>query len=261
MRNCRLLSHVIIVFMILFTVPGVHASDSDIENGNIDLYNQAGKLYQNGQFKEALDMYESILEKGIYHPDLYYNASNAAYRNGSLGRAILYLEKSLKLAPSDPDARANLAFLTSIKKDREQTVDNVVIAFLSGYYDSININSAAVLSGIMFACAMIFASGALFLKSWKRTVIVGIALLCGLFFIVSTGAFIHKLQKMETVTEAIIMSDEANAYSGPGTENTHIFTIHEGTKVVIERHQDSWNLIRLQSGAGGWIQSDKMEKI
>ena len=56
------------------------------------------------------------------------------------------------------------------------------------------------------------------------------------------------------------MTDEANAYSGPGSENTRIFTIHEGTKVVIERNQDYWNLIRLKSGAGGWIQSENMKE-
>ena len=259
MRKCILPPHFIILLMIFFTVPGIYASD--IENGYADLYNQAGELYQNGQFKEALDMYESIIEKGIKNPDLYYNTSNAAYRSGSLGRAILYLEKSLKLAPSDPDAIANLAFLNSIKKDREPPIDNVVAAFLSGYYDSININSAAIWSGVMFAFTMIFASGALFSKDWKRAASIGIVLLCGLFFIFSTGILIHKLHIISTVTEAIIMSDEANAYSGPGTENTHIFTIHEGTKVFIERNQDSWNLIRLESGAGGWIQSDNMEEI
>ena len=72
---------------------------------------------------------------------------------------------------------------------------------------------------------------------------------------------IHKIHVNNTLTEAIIMADEAHAYSGPGTDNTHIFTIHEGTKTVIERSQNSWNLIRLQSGAGGWIRADLMEKI
>ncbi len=259
MRNYILPPYFIIILMIFFTVPGIYASD--IENGYVNLYNQAGELYQNGQFKDALDMYESIIEKGIKNPDLYYNASNAAYRSGPLGRAILYLEKSLKLAPSDHDVISNLAFLKSIKKDREPPVDNVVVAFLSGYYDSININSAAMWSGIMFAFSLIFASGAMFLRDWKRAASIGTVLLCGLLFIFSTGIFIHKLHKFNTVTAAIIMFDEASAYSGPGTENTHIFTIHEGTKVFIERNQNSWNLIRLKSGAGGWIQSDNMEEI
>lgn len=55
--------------------------------------------------------------------------------------------------------------------------------------------------------------------------------------------------------------DEAKAYSGPGKENTNIFTINESTKVAIERGQNSWNLIRFKSGAGGWIHSDWMEEI
>ena len=57
------------------------------------------------------------------------------------------------------------------------------------------------------------------------------------------------------------MADEASAYSGPDIDNIHIFTIHEGTKVVIERSQDDWNLVRLMSGAGGWIRDGLMEPI
>ena len=88
-----------------------------------------------------------------------------------------------------------------------------------------------------------------------------LSIFCVLAFIISTGLFTHKIHKNNTVIEAIIMIDEAEAYSGPGKENTHIFTINEGTKVVIDRGQNSWNLIRLKSGAGGWVQSDCMEKI
>ena len=96
---------------------------------------------------------------------------------------------------------------------------------------------------------------------WKRVTIIGISSLCGLIFIFSTGIFIQKVHHNLTVVEGIVMSEEALAYSGPGSENTHIFTIHEGTKVIIERSQDSWNLIRLKSGAGGWIKDELMEQI
>ena len=173
----------------------------------------------------------------------------------------MYLERSLKLAPSDPDAISNLTYLNLLKKDKEPLDGNIVMAFFLRLYNSIDINSAALWSGMSFALAMLLATGALFLKNWKRTTLIGISLFCVLAFIISTGLFTHKIHKNNTVVEAIIMIDEAEAYSGPGKENTHIFTINEGTKVVIDRGQNSWNLIRLKSGAGGWVHSDCMEKI
>jgi len=116
-------------------------------------------------------------------------------------------------------------------------------------------------TGHQFAVAMLFATGALFFQHWKKTASIVISICCVLIFIFSTGLFIHKINRNNTVREAIIMLDEVKAYSGPGQDNTHIFTIHEGTKVVIERQENSWNLIRLKSGAGGWIHSEAMEEI
>ncbi len=259
MRNHFLAALTFIFIITVFNINSINAANNETEAA--ELYNKAGTSYQNGQFQEALIIYEQLIGNGITNPDLYYNASNAAYRSESLGKAILYLERALKLAPSDPDAIANLTYLNSIKKDKEPLNDNIILAFLSRRYDEINVNSLALWSGISFAVAMLLATMILFLNDWKKTTLIGFLIFSAIVFILSTGLFIHKIQRRATVIEAIIMKDEAKAYSGPDEENTHIFTINEGTKVVIERYQGSWNLIRLKSGAGGWIQSYYMEKI
>ena len=224
-------------------------------------YNEANAHYQNGDFAEGLRLYEELIDGGIGNPYLYYNASNASYRTGSLGKAILYIERAYRLAPSDQDIRANRAFLGGVKQDREPVDDNAVAAFLTGMYDGIPVSRAALWSGLMFAGAMLFGSVALFTGKWVRKVSMVMVIVGGLICVLSTGVFLHKVHRSSTLTEAVIMTDEANAYSGPGTENTHIFTIHEGTLVVIERIRGGWNLVRLGSGAGGWIQADTMESI
>jgi len=246
------------VSILLIFVSESHAVD---KLGSAEKYNRAGALYREGNFVEALRMYEELIHQGIVNPDLYFNASNAAYRSGSTGKAMLYLERSIKLAPSDHDALDNLRYLNSIKKDSEPSNSNRVLAFLSRRYHNINVNHAAVWSAVAFTLALFAAIGAFFSINWKRFAFGGVSIFIGVIFLISTGVFIQKVHHDITVVEAIIMSEEANAYSGPGVENTHIFTIHEGTKVIIERSQNSWNLIRLKSGAGGWIKSDRMERI
>ena len=193
MRNYLFPIHIVIFLSILFNPGGIYAAYSKNEAAN--LYNRAGELYQNAQYEASLDMYEELIKSGIKNPDLYYNASNAAYRSGFPGKAILYVEQSLNLAPSDPDALSNLAFLNSIKKDQEPLQDNVVVAFLSRHYDAINVNYAAILSAVSFAVAMLFATGALFFQHWKKTASIGISVCCGLIFILSTGLFIHKINR------------------------------------------------------------------
>ncbi|MCD6308317.1 MAG: tetratricopeptide repeat protein [Candidatus Latescibacteria bacterium] len=224
-------------------------------------YNEAGALYSDGRFTEALALYEELVESGIENPDLYYNASNAAYRTNDLGKAILYLERAKKLAPSDEDIAANLAFLNSVKEDREPPESNAVAAFITKLYDGINVNDAALWSALSFALSLLCATAALFTLSWKRLVLVTMSIALGFCFAAATGIQLQKLHHASTTVEAVVMNDEAPAYSGPGAENTHIFTIHEGMKVVIERSQEGWSLIRLRSGVGGWIRSGLMEVI
>ena len=252
-----------IVYTIVFSTVLLTAFESFAANEDnpAERFNKAGALYRDGQFSMALSIYEELIRSGITNPDLFYNTANSAYRTGSLGKAILYLERALKLAPSDKEALANLAHLNSIKKDQEPEHSNVVLAYLTRHYEAITVNSASLWSVVAFACSMILATGALFVRKWKRTVFIAVSSLCGLIFIFSTGIFIQKVHHNLTVIEGVIMAEEAPAYSGPGIENTHIFTIHEGTKVVIERTRDSWNLIRLNSGAGGWIKGEFMEQI
>lgn len=237
------------------------ASEKLSETENAGQYNHAGELYNNGNFIEALRAYETLISKGIKDADLYYNASNAAYKNGSTGKAILYLERSLKLSPSDKDEISNLNFLNSIKTDKEPPENNVVSAYISQKYNRISVNGAALWSGISFALALLLISAALFIGGIKKTVSISLSSLFFIIFLLSTGVLIQKIHHAKSSSDTIIMVPEVNAYSGPGTENTHIFTLHEGTKVTIERTQDNWNLIRLKSGAGGWINADTMEKI
>jgi hypothetical protein len=224
-------------------------------------YNEAGALYRDGRFREALDIYEQLMAGGIRNPDIYYNASNSAYRLDRIGKSVLYLERALKLAPSDREANANLSFLNSRKQDKEPVEENAVLAFLERRYISINTDTAAWWSGMAFALMMLLAVGMLFLGGWRR-ISLGIATgLCGLVFLVSTGLLVHKVHRKATVQEAVIMVPEVHAYSGPGTENTLIFTLHEGTKIVIERGQDNWLLVRMKSGIGGWVEKGSMAKI
>ncbi len=252
-----------IVYISVFFIAIASSFQSLADSGvsAAEQYNNAGALYRDGKFSEALYIYEDLIRSGIANPDLFYNASNAAYRKGSPGKAILYLERALKLAPSDKEVLANLAYLNSIKEDREPVESNVVLAFLARRYTAITVNSAAIWSGIMFALTMALVTCSLFFKAWKKGMLLTVSMLCGLLFFLSTVVFIEKAHHNSTVVEGVIIAGEAPGYSGPGTENTHIFTLHEGTKIIIERTQDPWNLIRLKSGAGGWINAGLMEQI
>lgn len=247
------------LFLLMMTPDSVLSAPAGA--GLTSAYNEAGALYRGGKFPEALAKYEQLLKSGVRNPDLYYNAANAAYRANSIGKSVLYLERARKLAPSDPDILGNLAYVNSRKTDKEPVDTNAVTAFLSSHYDAININSAALWSGTTFLLMMLLAVGILFSDRWKRIVFISLAGVCALLFVVSTGVLVQKAHRSAAVVEAVVMNPEVNAFSGPGSENTHIFTLHEGTVVFQERRQDAWTLIRLKSGIAGWVSSGSIEAI
>ena len=67
--------------------PSSHAAPVGTESAA--QYNRAGDLYRQGKFREALDIYERLIKDRTKDPDLYYNASNSAYRLNLTGKAVL----------------------------------------------------------------------------------------------------------------------------------------------------------------------------
>jgi len=117
--------------------------------------------------------------------------------------------------------------------------------------------AASMLYFVLMGLGMVLVIGKRTYKSLLRTLLVVFGVLfvfvgTTLAFRVHTGMFVH---------EAIVVAKEVNAHSGPGEDLTTIFTIHEGTKVSIERQSGDWALIRLKNGMGGWIQATTIEVI
>ena len=62
--------------------------------------------------------------------------------------------------------------------------------------------------------------------------------------------------------EAIVMAEEAAVRSAPSDDDELlIFTVHEGTKVRVERRSDAWVEIVLEDGKVGWVRSDRLTLI
>src|SRR6266699_3597580 len=76
-------------------------------------FDQANSLYEEGKFTEAAAAYEKMLQQGRASPALYFNLGNAFFKAGQVGRAVLNYRLAERLAPRDPDIRANLKFARS----------------------------------------------------------------------------------------------------------------------------------------------------
>ena len=112
---------------------------------------KANDLYQSDQFQEALNLYESIEKEGLFSKALFYNMGNTFYRLGENGKAVLYYERALVLAPNDPQIQQDLAFLKTQLSDEIIALDVFpLISFWQNLKHSLSSNLWTFLGMLFF---------------------------------------------------------------------------------------------------------------
>jgi tetratricopeptide (TPR) repeat protein len=90
-------------------------------------YNLGGALYKQENYKDASDLYNSLASKS---PDrreqanAYYNLGNSLLKAQKYPESIDAYKKSLRINPSDEDAKYNMEFAKKMLKQQEQQKQN-----------------------------------------------------------------------------------------------------------------------------------------
>ena len=71
------------------------------------VWDAANTAYINSDYHRAIDAYRQLILRGYASDKLYYNLANAYFKVGRYGKAILYYNRALRLAPGDADIRYN----------------------------------------------------------------------------------------------------------------------------------------------------------
>ena len=227
------------------------------------LFLEANGLYQNGKYELALEQYRQVLEFGLESSDLYYNMGNAAYRSNSIGYAILYYEKALKLDPSHEDASNNLEFASRYRVDTFEEVPELFIStwmrvFLLRFSERTwSLVSLVLFILVTFAILIFIFSRRLVLKKIGFfTALIGI-----IWFIATFSAAIARNKSIIHPDDAIILVPSVVVRSSPSDTGTELFILHEGTKVKVNEGVTGWQNIRVIDGREGWISSSNFESI
>ena len=224
-------------------------------------YNEANALYRQGEFRKAAGRYEEVVSRGVRNGYVFFNLGNAYFKAGETGRAILAYERALRLMPDDEDVLTNLRFVNAVKEDKSPDEDlNLATRILSSGYRLLSADVLAVSGSV---CLFLLAATAVIrlLSASRRSLWIGLLVLAGMGLCGSGALLTYRVYTESSVSEAIVIADEARGRSGPGDDYLLVFTIHEGTKVTIERMEDRWYLVRLPNGIGGWLPGTAMEII
>lgn len=251
----RVSKYIVLLFVAMSATLSATASTAHWEAGN--------RAYIDGDYNKAIEEYTAILDGGEYSMKLYYNLANAYFKTGANGKAILYYNKALRIAPSQEDIRHNLALAEAQTKDRIVAIPEFFVnRWGRTVRNSMSCMAWSVLSLSTLGLALIF--GLFFLLASRlgarKTGFYGA--LCSLVLFIATTSFaISSRNDMLSHDEAIVMGTAVSVKSSPDRSATDLFVLHEGTKVKVATEVDEWCEIVIADGKKGWTERKNIEEI
>lgn len=247
-----------IIYILVLLVSTIAAAQ------NSKLFEQGNKMYNDGKFQDAIQMYESILDSGEHSAELYFNLANSYYKLNRIAPSIYFYEKATQLSPNDQDIKNNLSYANNMTIDAIETIPEMGLSRLLN--NTINSFSFDVWAKLSVAMIVLFAM--LFLAYYfsfstikKRLAFLGSIAALFLALIALSFAF-QKYGYVQKDNPAIVFVQESEVKNDPNLRSESVFMLHEGTKVqILEIYNDSWTKIKIADGKTGWIVSQDIKAL
>ena len=238
--------------------PGLTAETGEEAVDSFDrdaAFESANKLYETGRFDEASQSYRAILRHGETSAALLFNLANASHKTGKIGEAILLYRQALKLAPRDPDIRANLNFVRAeVQKSTGQTAE-----VWNGPLGQLRLDEWTLLTaGLLWIWCLIMTireSSTQRRQSWHRPALASGLVLVGAACCLGWTAHEHLSKR-----DAIVTVSQASVRFGPLPESQEHFTVQDGEEVVILDRKGDWARIHAGADRFGWILAHDIEE-
>jgi hypothetical protein len=246
-------------------------------------FQSANASYEAGDYARAIEDYTRVARTGVAHPDLFYNLGNAYFKEGNLGRAVLWYERARRLAPRDNDVRENLDLTRSLLRDQQLVAHeprwrNVMLAW---HRDTTTTESAAVatafyLLACLIAMLVVFRDTELVSRVYGKLSVVSPGRLLGLdkvqdlglalaLVLLVGGAFGYsafaKVRAERVRASGVVVADEVSVFSGPSHDALVQFKVHEGTLVDVRDARPGWVRVDLPGDLGGWVDEASLDRI
>ena len=230
---------------------------------NTELFEQANTEYGEGNYNEAVGLYEEIIEDGDVSAALYYNLGNAYYKLEKVGPSIYYYEKALQLAPNDEDIKNNIVFA------RNMTIDDIPENEQTGIGRQVNqlISSFSFNTWAKIAVFFAFAFALLFLAYYfnrnplRKRIFFGSSILMLVLGITSVFFAFKQHEIQQNNQFAIIYVEEAEVRDEPTMREESAYLLHEGTKAKLLEDYQGWVKIELADGSQGWTESNNLKRL
>lgn len=218
-------------------------------------FSAANRLYAEGKFSDAAAGYQKIIQGGAPTPSLLFNAGNAEFKAGHLGRAIADYRRAEMLAPRDAELHANLAFVRNQVPGAAQRENR-----WSNWAGTFTLNEGAILTAVFF-WAMFALLAVRQIRPALAPKLRGATRLAMVLTIFSGAVLALSAANHFNASVAVVTDAEAIARSGPFDEAQTVFTARDGAELRVQASHDDW--VQVVNGAGkiGWLSRKQAEVL
>jgi hypothetical protein len=235
------------MLLLLWTAASARAQSND--------FLQANKLYEEGKYAQAASGYEDLLKAGRVSPAVFFNAGNAWFKAGQVGRAIYDYRRAAQWTPRDPDIRANLQFARARAGNPSQPGSR-----WTRWVARLSLNE--------WACAASAVVAMFFLLLATRQIWPALArpsgglarflAAAGVWLLVCLAIAVHQQLLQQT---SIIIVPEAVVRRGPMDQSQSAFTAHDGAELTVLSRDGDWLEVSDASHRVGWLQRKDVEQF
>ena len=244
--------------LVLLGSPAVRAQTSSAA----EAMKGANELYDAGDFDQAAQGYQQLVDQGHREAALFYNLGNAYYKQDMIGLAVLNYLRAEQLDPRDEDIQANIEIA------RGQTAD---VVETDGGFPLPDVLSASWLTDDELSTAVLvlwFVTAVSFLV-WMFARIDGIkrsaayvVAVAGVLVLLSAASLGARLLLDGSEGDAVIVADSIEVMSGPGDRYVTEFELHAGAEARLIEERGSWARVALPGDElQGWVPAAAVELV
>lgn len=213
-------------------------------------------------YNEAILHFERLRKNGgVRNGALFYNAGNAYFRTGDIGRAILNYKRAALYMANDQNLRQNLEYARNRRADRIETKqrEQVYRTLFFVHYD-IPSRARLIIFAACFAALWVAAAIRLFIRAGALKVVIALAAILSAIFLASLVVDAVSLRR---TPEGVVTSGEVTGRMGDAESYQPSFTepLHAGTEFRLLERRAGWWRIELENGERAWIPEGSAELV
>lgn len=219
---------------------------------------QAYQAQDRGQYQQAIQQYDSLLQAGWQSADLHFNLANAYYQNRDFGRAMLHSEKAFRLAPYDRQIKANLSYLRNEQADELPPLPTFFLkAWAQSLAARLGANTWAILAIVLGVIAVLafIARFRQWLSNYRKWMPLA-SIVAFLLSVLCIALGLTRQHALAQSDQAVLLQPEAVLQVAPDEASDDVFTIHAGLRARVLDVFEGWTKLQLVDGREGWIPSE-----